>query len=830
MKSFSVKAKILFTIITLSVTSLGVFGYLSFTTYKKDKLAFVYDYLASETQSKSMLFSSTVESYDLFLGSIISRIDFKTRHLPEGTLKYLEKNQRVLGLYYHIPDQADFGHITLLESSSAHHAWDWKNFENAPIGLSLIDAKQGDFLLKKTLTSPGAFAAVVFRQPEISDLLKSSSDRFHFILSAQGTMTKEMLPFKPPTLAFIYDKIHEAKASFGLIETMVEDERYFISFSKLSFQNLMVVSMIKEKKVLLIQDIFLNQVIIFLVLMVSVSLLVGTLSARWLTLHLDELTHAAKEMEAENFDVTVNIDSKDELGTLGLAFNSMSGRIKFLLEELRRYNTELEMMVAARTKELQELTNIQKAMLNSLGQGFVIINKDHRILPVYSKLAEEMFEVIPNQASPSQILGITPGEEGTYREFFDLVFSQAIEFDDMTKLNPDFRSNSKNQKIALNYAPIKDGEEGSLEYVMVIGTDKTAELESMEKFKKEWNFSQMILKMASNRFSLNKIIHESLGMISSSLVALEENHLFAVRDIQRNVHTMKGSFSYFYIDEVTKLAHDFETYLGAYYNEEHLPDDVKALVFDKIMALQIAIECYTEKYDSILQYKDSSTTKLIELKDLQHFYGLLGKKSASWAQLFSEHFFKTKVSPFFQIYPSLVDDLGIKLNKKVRFILEGADTELPDGHWDELFGQCIHVIRNAMDHGIESPTERMAMGKSDTGEIHFRFEKVLHDGERFLKFTLSDDGKGVDWKKLAEKDPTITSEDEALTRIMKGGLSSKDEVSDISGRGVGVSSFFATVEKWGGQVEIKNSVGLGMSIIVHVPLETSIEKHKLRTA
>ena len=129
--------------------------------------------------------------------------------------------------------------------------------------------------------------------------------------------------------------------------------------------------------------------------------------------------------------------------------------------------------------------------------------------------------------------------------------------------------------------------------------------------------------------------------------------------------------------------------------------------------------------------------------------------------------------------------------------------------------QNTYRERSLNDHGIETEQERVSAGKDATGEIKFGF-KVLGDK---LEISLSDDGRGILWEKIAKKDPSITNEQEAIQRIMMGGISSKDEVSDVSGRGVGVSSLFSMVQKWNGDIQVINHPGQGMALKIQVPLK-----------
>lgn len=818
------KLKVLSVIIALAVFSVSIFAYLTFQSYKKDKLAFVYDHLASEVQGKSRLLSVTIANFDVLLGSLIGGLPSLNHGLSESHIKFLQQKNGVSAVYFHVPGKSGLEQVTLYQAGPK--GLPWQAIKNAPLGLSLVDPEEGLFHLKKTLSRDGGFASLIFKQDELGRLIHSTSGQHDLVLNLQqvGGSAKSVL--SGPEYTSLNGKINQNPIPSGLFEMELEGENYLVSFSKMNFQDLVLVSMIKEKKVMLIQDVFLDQVIIFLALVTSLSLLIGTLGARWLTYHLDVLTSAAREMEQENFDIHINVTSKDELGVLGGAFNSMGAKIKGLLEELKKYNLELEAMVEARTKELKNLSDIQKGMLNSLGQGFVIIDREHKVAPIYSKVAEDMFEVVPHETVPATIMGINEEETANFKELFNLAFQQVLDFDDMVKLNPEKRTNSKNQQIALNYAPIRNGESGELDYVLVIGTDKTVEMESMERFKKEWNFSQMITKIASNRFSVNKVITEALSMLMTCKDIVESDKDFALRDVQRLVHTIKGSVSFFNIEELTHLAHDFESYLTAYYNSQKCPPEIKEPVLDRVKAIKEGIESYVDQYDSIIQFKDSSSMKPVPVKDLENFLRDLRRRNHDLALEFRAAFFKSKIGPYFQMYTGIVKDLSLKLNKEARFVLEGADVEIPDGPWDELFVQFIHCVRNSMAHGMETPQEREEAGKPREGTITFGFEIVMEQ----LKITISDDGRGIDWQKMAAKDPEIKNEDDAIIRILTGGLSSQDEVSEVSGRGVGVSSVYATVQKWGGHLNIKNNYKKGMSIVISVPLQRAKEHVWLRSA
>lgn len=825
--NFSVKAKFLSIIITLSVLGLSVFGYYTFRTYKQDKLAFVFESLTSETQAKSKLFSAVAEDYELLLVTIISSFGNNNKESLESLKNFLSGDQRrISGLHFHIPSNPEFIEQTLFQSKEdVNYLSSWDVLKRAPTGVSILDKKEGLFLMKKQIGDDG-FAALVFHHAGLWELLDSKGSQISFLFSNSKIITKKELSVSSSELLAFAPKLEDTPGGSGLMEVELAGAPYFLTYSKLEARGLTLVNLIPTKNVLLIENVIVKQVGSFLVLMIGVSLLIGTIAAKWLTVQLDTLTFAAEEMKKENFDVTINVTSKDELGKLGSAFNAMNTKIKSLLEELRIYNLELEEKVKERTRELQNLTDIQKGMVNALGQGFVIIDKSYQILPVYSKISEEMFEVVPNEVEPSEIMKLGDTDAQSLKELYEMAAQGMIGLDDVIRLAPETRSNSKNQRIQLTYAPINNSDSNEFEYMLVVGTDKTAEYENMEKFKKEWNYSQMISKVASNRFAINKIIGESIKMIADCFTYLETDKAFAVRDIQRLVHTIKGGFSYFYIAEVTSNCHELETYLQEFYNEEHIKPQLKEVIVDKLFLIQTVIENYIDQYDSIIQYKESQVKKSIRVSDLMNFSDVLKTKSTELKDVFQLKFFRSPIAPYFQMYPTMVEELSKRLNKNVKFKMVGSDIEIPDGPWEEIFQQTVHFIRNSMDHGLEVPSDRVQSGKPEQGTITFSFKTI---NDEALQVVLEDDGRGVVWQKLAAKDSSITCLEDALTRIRTGGISSKDEVSDLSGRGVGVSSLFAAVDKIGGQSKFESFENKGTRITFVIPY-SKIKKNELKLA
>lgn len=186
------------------------------------------------------------------------------------------------------------------------------------------------------------------------------------------------------------------------------------------------------------------------------------------------------------------------------------------------------------------------------------------------------------------------------------------------------------------------------------------------------------------------------------------------------------------------------------------------------------------------------------------------------------------IETVFNRFPRVVYDLSKELSKKIDLIIEGAETELDRTIIDEIGDPLIHLIRNAADHGIENPSERISRGKPETGTIKL---KAYHDGNNVV-IEISDDGKGINLKSileksielgLVEKDQSGNLKDYEITSFLfEPGFSTKSNVTDVSGRGVGLDVVKTKIESLGGSIEIINKQHVGTTFLIRLPLTLAI--------
>ena len=183
------------------------------------------------------------------------------------------------------------------------------------------------------------------------------------------------------------------------------------------------------------------------------------------------------------------------------------------------------------------------------------------------------------------------------------------------------------------------------------------------------------------------------------------------------------------------------------------------------------------------------------------------------------------MSTVFSRFPRMLRDLANKLGKKVELVMQGEATELDKGLVEKITDPLTHLVRNSCDHGIEMPDDRLAKGKSEVGTITLA---ASHQGGSIV-IEVRDDGRGLNRDKLIKKArekgidaPDTMTDSEVWNLIFAPGFSTADEVTDVSGRGVGMDVVKRNITSLGGTVEIDSAEGYGMRVSVRLPLTLAI--------
>ncbi|MEL6707245.1 MAG: chemotaxis protein CheA [Pseudomonadota bacterium] len=187
-----------------------------------------------------------------------------------------------------------------------------------------------------------------------------------------------------------------------------------------------------------------------------------------------------------------------------------------------------------------------------------------------------------------------------------------------------------------------------------------------------------------------------------------------------------------------------------------------------------------------------------------------------------------RIETLFGAVPRLVRDLSAELGKQVLVDLEGGDVELDREMIEMVRDPLTHIIRNAIDHGIEPPSERLSVGKRETAFLTI----AARQSGNTISIVVSDDGRGIDEQKIAAKalstglitpsDHSAMDREKILQLIFEPGFSTADQVSSVSGRGVGLDVVRENLEKVGGSIKVSSTTGVGTLFTLQIPLTLSI--------
>jgi two-component system chemotaxis sensor kinase CheA len=186
------------------------------------------------------------------------------------------------------------------------------------------------------------------------------------------------------------------------------------------------------------------------------------------------------------------------------------------------------------------------------------------------------------------------------------------------------------------------------------------------------------------------------------------------------------------------------------------------------------------------------------------------------------------IAKVFSKFPRIVRDLSRDLNKEVELLIYGEETEVDKSVIESIHDPLVHLIRNAIDHGIETPQERKAVGKPEKGKVILRAE---HEGN-FIVITVEDDGRGIDPERvrrkavekkiITEQEASSISDRDALNLIFLPGFSTASKVTNVSGRGVGLDVVKANITKLNGMIDVQSTLGQGTKFILKLPLTLAI--------
>lgn len=243
---------------------------------------------------------------------------------------------------------------------------------------------------------------------------------------------------------------------------------------------------------------------------------------------------------------------------------------------------------------------------------------------------------------------------------------------------------------------------------------------------------------------------------------------------------------------------------------------------EDFITIKTTLDFYRKGLEELyMKYRDDSIYNM--LKDLISFQTVSSRMIDDLVSNI-KYSLLSNFGTLFKLLPKMVRDISKEREKDISILFSGEETEIDRRILDEFKDPLLHIIRNCIDHGIEKPEIRQQLGKKPKGNILVKVEKLI---ERKVRISITDDGSGIDESKILEsaiKNGAITpdagsslTKGEILSLILKSGISSRKFVTDISGRGLGMTIVAEKVSRLGGEITIESTEGKGTTFTVTLP-------------
>ena len=524
---------------------------------------------------------------------------------------------------------------------------------------------------------------------------------------------------------------------------------------------------------------------------------------------------------------------------------------------IERQKQKLEVKVAERTSELREKNHDIQAMLGNMRQGLFTVEPSGNIHPEYSSFLEDIFhtkEIAARNAMDLLFTGANIGGDSLNQAkeaIKSIIGEDEMNFSFNSNLLPTEYSITREQAtqhLSLDWDPIiiDDCVSKLMVSVRDVTALKQAEGAALAQ-KRELNIISQLIKVPNKKYlafeeSARKFIQENREKIQAS----PQKDLDVIALLFRNMHTIKGNCRTYGFSYYSDVVHNVETTYSELKASDEYPWEQQILL-DDLVKVELAAKEYAAVYYDVLGRGDNSADEsenpLLDVGTIAHIQKCISEVSKTYpeagrsTQLQSasillnialSNTMSKVLADIVNSLPSIAKQLG-KADPKV--MIDDSNVRIKSSAHELLNNVFAHILRNSVDHGIESPEDREKQGKPGPGRIDV-FTSLRGDN---LRIHVKDDGKGVNIDRLYQKGLEMgvwkTGETPATAAIAElifaSGTSTKDEVSAISGRGVGMDAVKQFLRNAGGDIELNllddkepNNAFVAFETIISLPPST----------
>lgn len=541
---------------------------------------------------------------------------------------------------------------------------------------------------------------------------------------------------------------------------------------------------------------------------VAASLLVGIGVARSLTRSVRVLSGAAHAVHEKNdFTIRAEKTSSDELGLLTDAFNGMLTGIQERERELEGYRKNLEQLVDARTRELTRRNDEMRLVLDNIDQGLATIDRDGRLKAECSRSFEQAFGT-PTPGSP--FFEVVAGEDQGLVQALEVAYEQLIADVLPVELALDQMPNHLERDgryYSLAFKPIREGEQ--LAGALLVTRDETLAQKTRKLEAEQRERAQIFERILRDPDGFREFIREAQRLIEQVGSALNDTGV----ERMRALHTLKGVAGVHDASSLAEAAHHLEA----------------ALLGDSAEHVQPALDQLKDRWQALGTFVrpllDGDSTQRVQMTPADLGALIARVREGAPHQSLLRALQRFAWEPLGLRLQRIADHLvGVarRLGKpQPRVVIDCQDLRIPADAYRPFWSSLSHLVRNIVDHALETEPERQSRGKAAENQVQL---KAWTESE-LLHVEVSDDGRGIDWQRLAhraqERGLPSRSREELVEALFADGVSTAETVNETSGRGVGMSAVRAVCRELGGSISVTSETGQGTTFRFQLPLHVA---------
>ena len=461
-------------------------------------------------------------------------------------------------------------------------------------------------------------------------------------------------------------------------------------------------------------------------------------------------------------------------------------------QALERHSAHLEAQVQERTRALQSI-------LDNVVFGFLIVDQDSKVQPGFTKSCAELLgKPVQEGLDLCALLGVQdPSRQAEVElgveQVFDDFMPEQVSLDQIPSRFP-----LGERVLRCQGRAIRDPE-GQVSGILFTLSDVT----ELEEARKEAHNNAVLVGILRQKAAFAAFVDDAFARLSSA-----EENLHDQPFVRRAVHTVKGNAASYGLSEVAQSAHQAEAF-----------ETIEAAQLED---LRCALEDFLATNDSVLNLSQGEGCIELPLSELEAMRAMLTPVNRSglarWSAFVAQRPARDLIGPV-EVF---IERLAERLDRQVQFTVTGAETPVDPECTGDVLRNVTHLLRNAMDHGLEPDWERG--DKPAVGALSLDLSRE----DEGWQIVVADDGRGIQVDTVTQRateegrisaaEASEMGREEKLNLIFLDGLSSKFEATEISGRGVGMSAMREAVERAGGVLKVETEIGRGTRIVIHIPM------------